>query len=233
MASPLILPVAAAIITAAVLHAIFLPEAIVTVVVCIICVCIHCATCARPASAACCVNTAFALSAAGAAGLSYAMAKGQSSNFGLFVAVVALYHCGEFFAVALSKPADVDNFGDQSAPLSFTQSVMLRAVVNHSAAYILAMICAAIEYWSVRDHSRDRITSCHPSPRHSNAGHFIFSFRTTNHRPAPYPCSDSPSPCCPMRFARARCCMFFSVHVCVLFPFTTPFLHLLHLPSNT
>jgi hypothetical protein len=59
----------------------------------------------------CCVNTAFALALAGAAGLSHAFQSNDSANFGLFVALVAMYHCGEFFAIALSKPADVDNFG--------------------------------------------------------------------------------------------------------------------------
>ncbi len=115
MASPLVLPVAAAITSAAILHTFFLPEPTVTAIVCIICVCIHYATCSRPDSVTCCANTAFALSAAAAAGLTHAAAKGDSSNFGIFVAVVALYHCGEFFAVALSKPADVDNFGEYRA----------------------------------------------------------------------------------------------------------------------
>ena len=112
MASPLVRPVAAAIASASILHAVILPHPLVTVAVCITCIFIHYVTASRPASVMCCANTAFALAAAAASGLSHALASSDSSNFGLFVAVVALYHCGEFFAVALSKPADVDNFGD-------------------------------------------------------------------------------------------------------------------------
>ena len=114
MSSPLVLPVAAAISIAAVLHALLQPHALVTAVACAVCVVIHFATASRPSSVACCANTAFALAAAAAAGVSHAMASNDSASFGMFVAVVAVYHCGEFFAIALSKPADVDNFGDGS-----------------------------------------------------------------------------------------------------------------------
>lgn len=112
MASPLVRPVAAAIASASILHAAILPHPLVTVAVCITCIFIHYFTASRPASVMCCANTAFALAAAAASGLSHALASSDSSNFGLFVAVVAIYHCGEFFAVALSKTANVDNFGD-------------------------------------------------------------------------------------------------------------------------
>ena len=112
MASPLVFPVVAAITSAATLHSVFLPQPLVTIIICTLCVCIHYITSSRPDSVACCANTAFALSAAGAAGLRHALEPSHSSNFGLFVAVLALYHCGEFFAIALSKPANVDNFGD-------------------------------------------------------------------------------------------------------------------------
>ena len=111
MASNLLLPVAAAIASAAILHTVVLPHPLITIIVCAMCTVIHYATAARPSSVACCANTAFALGAAGAAGLSHAMQSSDSANFGLFVAVVAAYHCGEFFAIALSKPANVDNFG--------------------------------------------------------------------------------------------------------------------------
>ena len=114
MSSPLVLPVAAAISIAAVLHALLQPHALVTTAACAVCVAIHFATASRPSSLLCCANTAFALSAAAAAGVSHAMASNDSASFGMFVAVVAVYHCGEFFAIALSKPADVDNFGDGS-----------------------------------------------------------------------------------------------------------------------
>jgi hypothetical protein len=112
MASPLVRPVAAAVASASILHAVILPHPLVTVALCIACIFIHYFTAPRPASVMCCANTAFALAAAAASGLSHALKSTDSSNFGLFVAVVAFYHCGEFFAIAISKPADVDNFGD-------------------------------------------------------------------------------------------------------------------------
>jgi hypothetical protein len=111
MASNLVLPVAAAITSAIILHAVLLPHPPVTILLCVACVLIHHFTASRPSSVACCANTAFALALAGAAGLSHALQSNDSANFGLFVALVAMYHCGEFFAIALSKPADVDNFG--------------------------------------------------------------------------------------------------------------------------
>ncbi len=111
MASNLLLPVAAAIASAVILHIVLLPHPLITIIVCAVCTIIHHATASRPSSIVCCANTAFALGAAGAAGLSHAMQSDDSANFGLFVAVVAAYHCGEFFAIALSKPANVDNFG--------------------------------------------------------------------------------------------------------------------------
>jgi hypothetical protein len=110
-----VLPVAAAVAGAVLLHVILSPPPLATAILCFISVIIHKITASRPASVACCTNTAFALAAAAAAGVSHALHSAHSSNFGLFVAVVALYHCGEFFAIALSKPADVDNFGDFNA----------------------------------------------------------------------------------------------------------------------
>jgi hypothetical protein len=111
MSSPLVFPVAASVACAALLHAILLPPPVYVALLCFASVFVHFATASRPDSLICCANTAFALSAVGSAGFSHALQASDSANFGLFVALVAIYHCGEFFAIALSKPANVDNFG--------------------------------------------------------------------------------------------------------------------------
>lgn len=164
MSSPLVLPVAAAISIAVALHSLLQPHALVTIVICAVCVAIHFATASRPSSVACCANTAFALAAAGAAGVSHAMASDDSANFGMFVAVVAVYHCGEFFAIALSKPADVDNFGDGHVWRPIARYFNPLSVVNHSTAYAAAMMLAAVEYWCACSGALSQTSSCHPTP---------------------------------------------------------------------